>query len=105
MTTLSKDVIIKGVTTGGKTFRPSDWAERLSSAVATFGTDNRVNYSPYVQPFSRDGVCCVAVNAEYERVAPQAYRFLIDFARDNDLVLETVSPDTAGDSANIAHAA
>jgi hypothetical protein len=98
MNTSSKDVIIKGVTTGGKIFRPSDWAERLSSAVATFGADNRMNYSPYVQPVTRDGVRCVAVNAAYEQVAPQAYRFLMDFARDNDLVIESAS-------AEIAHAA
>lgn len=98
MNTSSKDVIIKGVTAGGKTFRPSDWAERLSSAVATFGADNRMNYSPYVQPQTRDGVRCVVVNAAYEQVAPQAYRFLMDFARDNDLVIEA-------ESAEIAHAA
>lgn len=103
MTTSSRDLIIKGVTTAGKTFRPSDWAERLSSAVSTFGADNRMNYSPYVRPVTRDGVACVWVGAAYEKVAPQTYRFLMDFARDNDLVVE--SSELGSQPSEIAHAA
>lgn len=93
MKTASKDMIIKGVTIAGKTFRPGDWAERLSGAVATFGVDNRVSFSPHVQPQTRNGVRCVVVGAAYEQLAPQAYRFLMDFARDNDLVVESDATD------------
>ena len=84
----SQDVIIKGVTKAGKPFRPSDWAERLSSVLSSFGADNRMSYSPYVRPVTLDGVKCVVVDKKLEQVEPQGYRFLIGFAQDNDLQLE-----------------
>lgn len=87
MTITSKDILIKGITTGGKVFRPSDWAERLSSALATFGSDNRMSYCVYVRPVTVDGVKCVVVGKEYEQLAPQAFHFLTNFAHDNDLQL------------------
>ena len=31
-----KKIIIEGVTTEGKKFRPSDWAERMSGSLSTF---------------------------------------------------------------------
>ena len=83
-----EDVIIKGLTKAGKPFRPSDWAERLSSVLSTFGSDNRMSYSPYVRPVTLDGVKCVLVSKALEQVEPRAFRFLIGFAQDNDLQLE-----------------
>ena len=83
-----QDVIIKGLTKAGKPFRPSDWAERLSSVLSSFGADNRMSYSPYVRPVTLDGVKCVVVDKKLEEVEPQAYRFLIGFAQDNDLQQE-----------------
>jgi hypothetical protein len=84
----SQDVIIKGLTTAGKAFRPSDWAERLSSVLSSFGADNRMSYSPYVRPMTLEGVKCVVVDKKLEQVESQAYRFLMGFAQDNDLQLE-----------------
>ena len=84
----SQDVIIKGMTKAGKPFRPSDWAERLSSVLSSFGADNRISYSPYVRPVTLDGVKCVVVDKKLEQVEPQGYRFLIGFAQDNELQLE-----------------
>ena len=98
----SQDIIIKGVTKAGRPFRPSDWAERLSSVLSTFGADNRMSYSPYVQPVTLDGVKCVLVDKKLEAVEPSAYRFLIGFAQDNELQLEegaawvSAHPETAG---------
>ena len=40
------EFLIEGVTTEGKTFRPSDWAERLCGVMAAFGHDQRMQYSP-----------------------------------------------------------
>ena len=34
--TLSKEVFIQGLTLDGKTFRPSDWAERLAGVMSPF---------------------------------------------------------------------
>lgn len=83
-----QDIIIKGLTKAGKPFRPSDWAERLSSVLSTFGADNRMSYSPYVRPVTLDGVKCVLVDKTLEQVESRAYRFLIGFAQDNDLQME-----------------
>jgi len=84
----SQDYIIKGVTTAGKTFRPGDWAERLSSVLSSFGVDNRMSYSPYVRPVTLNGIKCVAVDKALKEVEPQGYRFLMGFAQDNDLQVE-----------------
>lgn len=81
----SSEIIIKGVTSAGRTFRPSDWAERLSGVLSTFGTDHRMSYSPYVKPVTLDGVRCVVVNTKLQEIEPRAYNFLLGFARDNDL--------------------
>lgn len=79
------EIVIRGVTRTGRTFRPSDWAERLAGLYSDILCDRRVCYSPCVQPVSRDGVRCVVVNLGLERIDPKAYQFLMDFARDNDL--------------------
>ena len=80
-------MIIKGVTTAGRQFRPSDWAERLSSVLSTFGADNRVSYSPYVRPITIDGINCVVVSKKLQEVDQRAYQFVMGFARDNELTV------------------
>jgi hypothetical protein len=79
------EVVIRGVTTQGRTFRPSDWADRLAGVVAELGTDLRLNYGPYAQPVTRAGVRCVVINRLLEQVDGAKYRFMLDFARDNHL--------------------
>lgn len=80
-------MIIKGVTTAGRKFRPSDWAERLSSVLSTFGADNRVSYSPYVRPITIDGINCVVVSKKLQEVDQRAYQFVMGFAQDNELTV------------------
>lgn len=79
------EFLIEGVTADGKTFRPSDWAERLCGVMAAFGGDHRMQYSPYVYPVSVQGKTCVVVDIRLEDVEPMAYRFLLGFAKDNAL--------------------
>jgi hypothetical protein len=79
------EFVIQGVTLDGKTFRPSDWAERLCGVMAAFGGDHRMQYSPFVHPVTADGVRCVVVDVRLEEVEPMAYRFLLSFAKDNEL--------------------
>jgi hypothetical protein len=79
------EVVIRGVTTQGRTFRPSDWADRLAGLVSEMGTDHRLNYGPYVQPVTRAGVRCVVINRILEQADSIMFRFMLDFARDNDL--------------------
>jgi hypothetical protein len=79
------EFVIQGVTLDGKPFRPSDWAERLCGVMSAFGGDHRMQYSPYVHPVTASGVRCVIVDVRLEEIEPMAYRFLLSFARDNEL--------------------
>ena len=79
------EIVIRGETLAGKTFRPSDWAERLCGVMSAFGAERRMEYSPYVQPISSGGVKCVVVSVELEELEPMAYKFLLNFAKDNEL--------------------
>ncbi len=82
--------VIKGLTLDGRIFRPSDWADRLCSVMACFndhgaGPSAALQYSPYVQPMTIDEVKCVSVDGKLRDLEPMAYRFLLSFARDNQL--------------------
>ena len=79
------EFVIRGVTLDGRPFRPSDWAERLCGVMAAFGGDHRMQYSPFVHPVTAAGVRCVVVDVRLEELEPMAYRFLVSFAKDNEL--------------------
>ena len=79
------EFVIQGVTLEGRPFRPSDWAERLCGVMSAFGGDHRMQYSPYVHPVTAAGVRCVVVDRRLEALEPMAYRFLLGFAKDNQL--------------------
>ena len=79
------ELVIQGITHDGRAFRPGDWAERLSRIMAAFGGDHRMQYSPFVYPVMVNGVRCVVVDRRLEEIEPRAYRFLVNFAKDNEL--------------------
>lgn len=79
------EIIIQGITSSGREFRPSDWAERLSGILSTFGVDQKLSYAPFVRPMVHNNVRCVAVDRQLEKVDPRVYEFIMTFARDNDL--------------------
>jgi len=81
----TNEFVIIGLTVSGERFRPSDWAERLCGVMSQFGADQRMRYSPYVQPLTIGGVKCVVVDARLQEVEPLGYQFLRGFARDNEL--------------------
>lgn len=83
--------IIRGLTTKGSRFRPSDWAERLAGAFAVIDPNNRMNYSPFVQPTTLDGIPCVIVDKNLRASDPNAYRFLQTFAETNELQTENAA--------------
>ena len=85
MPTESDVFVIRGVTTSGKSFRPSDWAERLCGVMSAFGRERHLEYSPYVQPVNSGGVNCVVVSKSLQDIEPMAYNFLLNFAKDNEL--------------------
>ena len=90
-------IVIQGVTKQGRAFRPSDWAERVCGIMSTFGGDHQMRYSPYVRPVMLDGVRCVVVEPSLLEVEPRAYRFLLDFAYDNELVVIDPNAPSADD--------
>lgn len=86
------EVVIQGITEGDSTFRPSDWAERLCGVMSAFGADRHMQYSPYVHPITSNGVKCVVVDRRLEDIEPMAFRFLMSFAKDNDLKVRPGRP-------------
>lgn len=85
-----KEVFIQGITSTGKTFRPSDWAERLAGVMSSFGPGgaqpgSHLRYSPWCIPKVINGVKCVVVNEKLRDYEPMAWDFVMHFARDNEL--------------------
>lgn len=86
MTNPSEKVLIKGLTKDGKKFRPSDWAERLTGAVATFGRGRRIIFHPNVRMVTVEGgIACVEIDAELEQSDPMLFGFLMKFGEGNNL--------------------
>ncbi len=85
MTEARNMIVIEGVTEDGRTFRPSDWIERISGSLSTFGMDRRIRYSHYVQPQMIDGRKCLVLDPALKSVNPSAFSFLVDFAKGNKL--------------------
>jgi hypothetical protein len=97
-------LFIRGITSQGQIFRPSDWAERLAGAMSSFrpagsvgGIAAYIGYSPYCVPQLIEGVKCVLVSEALRDVEPMAWDFVMNFARDNELSVVDASGWT-GDS-------
>lgn len=97
----AKVVFILGITKNGKTFRPSDWAERLAGVMSQFrpgganpsrSVGSHLGYSPWCVPRSFGDVKCVIVNRELRECNVMAWDFCINFARDNDLQVRLEAP-------------
>ncbi|MDR1648377.1 MAG: DUF3579 domain-containing protein [Zoogloeaceae bacterium] len=85
--------IILGLTTQGKKFRPSDWAERLCGVLSQVRATRKMRYSPYVSPGDYNGEKAVFVDAALREADADAYRFVLNFAQENDLqVVSGVCP-------------
>lgn len=80
----TKKIIIEGVTDTGETFRPSDWAERMSGQLSTF-RKRRIQYSPLLQPSVKDGNKCVLLDRQLKTTNPELYQSILDFAAENHL--------------------
>lgn len=78
-------IVIEGVTAQGKTFRPSDWAERMSGSMASF-KNSRILYSPMLQPsVNDDGSKCILLDPQLKESSPEIYQSILDFAKTNNL--------------------
>jgi hypothetical protein len=86
----AKEIFIQGITKDGKTFRPTDWAERLAGVMSQFRPGgprpgSHLSYSPWCVPNIVAGVKCVVVNSDLRGAEPMAWDFVMNFAKDNHL--------------------
>ena len=86
----AKEVFIQGITHSGRTFRPSDWAERLAGVMSQFRPGGNLpgahlSYSPWCIPKVINGVKCVVVHTDLRDFDSMAWNFVMGFARDNEL--------------------
>ena len=86
----AKEVFIQGITQDGKTFRPSDWAERLAGVMSSFRPGgaqpgSHLSYSPWCVPTTINTIKCVIVHRDLRDAEPMAWDFVLNFARDNNL--------------------
>ena len=102
-----RQFFIQGITIDGRTFRPSDWSERLAGAMSSFrpgggagGIGAFIGYSPFCVPQLMNGVKCVIVSEALKDIEPMAWDFVMNFARDNDLQVAEACflPNTLGSS-------
>lgn len=99
-------ILVDGITQSGQKFRPSDWAERLSESVSQVGRDHRIHYSPYVEPVLIEGHAGLKIDPYLQEVNPRAYKQIMDFVRDNKLViLESCDNDDPEGNLGLAQAA
>lgn len=80
-------IVIKGLTTSGQLFRPSDWAQRLAlaAAVGTCPAQRRLCYRPEVRVTALDGVPAILIDRSLKRSDPVVFDFLLAFVRLHEL--------------------
>lgn len=93
MSDAEKKIIIEGVTEEGQQFRPSDWAERMSGSLCTFGSSHRIVYSPLLQPMVKGGNKCVILDPSLKESNPSLFKSIMEFARENKLKVNEDSAD------------
>ncbi len=86
------EYFIQGITSKGKKFRPSDWSERLAGVMSCFGPgakgpNARLQYSLYVRPILLGDLKVVILDSRLRDIEPMAFDFVMNFAKDNDLVV------------------
>lgn len=77
-------ILIQGETETGQTFRPADWAERMSGNLSTF-RGQRMVYSPLLQPVVKNGQKCLLVDPDLKKTNPALYEAILAFAESNKL--------------------
>jgi hypothetical protein len=92
-------VFVLGVTRTGRLFRPSDWVDRLAGRCSTFGQDKLLKYSPSVRPLTVEGMRGLLVDIRLVESDPAAFRFVMDFAADNDLAIQCLETAARGNAA------
>ena len=93
----TKAIYILGTTLQGKTFRPSDWAERLAGVMSQFRPGgpqpgSHLGYSPWCVPMAIGTTKCVMVHPDLRDHNVMAWDFCVNFAKDNALQVSHEKP-------------
>lgn len=101
---IARSFVILGQTAPGRTFRPSDWADRICGVMAAYRpgpkrAQSHLSFSPYVMPGVRGDVRAVFVDGRLNQIEPMAYTFMVGFARDNGLMVEGLEDESASGKA------
>lgn len=80
------EIIIEGMTLDNVKFRPSDWVDRLCGMLAIFD-NQKISYSPYLRPLIYKDMNCVAVKKSLQEKNENVFRFIMQFAKDNNLIV------------------
>jgi len=82
-------VLIKGITSAGHVFRPSDWAQRMAAAATVncgyCGGRGEGRYNPHVRVLYVDGLTCLWVDTVLQEIDAPLHMFIMRFASDNHL--------------------
>lgn len=81
----SGKLFVESVVEDGRKFRPSDWIERISTTLASFGPDHRLHYSENVKPGMVNGEKCLVVDQSLQDTNPAAYEYIMSFVKSNRL--------------------
>lgn len=82
--------IIEGMTEDGRKFRPSDWIDRISSMMASYGQSHRLVYSELLHPELFNGSKCLIIDTELEIKNPSMFEYVMHFAKSNNLKMSKV---------------
>jgi hypothetical protein len=80
-----ESLAIESIREDGQKFRPSDWIERMSATMASFGPDHRLKYNHSLHPGVLDGTKCLVMSKLLEQENPPLYDHIMKFARSNTL--------------------
>jgi hypothetical protein len=80
------ELIIEGITIDGVKFRPSDWVDRLCGMLAAFD-NQKMSYSASLRPLIFNNMNCVAVKKSLQEESPNVFKFIMQFATDNSLIV------------------
>ena len=86
--------VIVGRTNGGKVFRPSDWDHRLCGVFSKF-KNGKLEFSSAIRPTVHGNDKAVFVSAELKETNPDAWNFILNFAKDNDMKIEWAEGNSA----------
>lgn len=92
--------IIEGYTEEGKKFRPSDWIDRISSMMASYGASHRLVFSELLHPELYHGQKCLIIDTHLEEVNPEMFEYVMDFVKSNNLKMTQVCEEVESELGN-----